>query len=76
MPDTAVKSRRMLLVRTSHCGVNDELRWLELRVRSELQPRDDGPRAVSLAQISLQLSQLRREHFDACDLCGERQWIG
>jgi hypothetical protein len=58
------------------CGINDELRWLDRRARSELRPGDNGARAVSLAQISLRLSQLRRYHFDACVECQGQLWIG
>jgi hypothetical protein len=77
MPDTTVKSLLRFQIRpTRLCGISDELRWLDRRVRSELRLGDNGPRALSLGQISLQLSQLRRDHFDACDICGEQTWIG
>ena len=77
MLNTAIRPGRELLVRSPRqCGLNDEIRWLDGRVRSELRMGDNGPRAVSLAQMSLRLSQLRRDHFDACDICGEQPWIG
>jgi hypothetical protein len=58
------------------CGINDELLWLERRVREGLRRGAYGQRAVSLGQISLQMAQLRREHFDACDTCGRQPWMG
>ena len=77
MLKTTIKLPRISHIRSPRqCGMNDELLWLERKARAELRPADDGARAISLAQISLQLSQLRRHHFDACDTCGEQPWIG
>ena len=77
MASSFVKFRPSLQIRpTRQCGVTEELLWTERRVRAELRSGDNGPRAVSLAQISLQLSQLRRDHYGICEQCGEGPWIG
>jgi hypothetical protein len=76
MANIMIRRRRILHVRPSRpCGMSDELLWIERWARAELQPGDSGQRAVSLAQISLQLTQLRRDHCYACDTCGEQPWI-
>jgi hypothetical protein len=56
------------------CGMNDELGWLERRARAQGRQAGDGPLAISLAQISLKISQLRRVHAEACHACGEQPW--
>jgi hypothetical protein len=70
-------SQRTLEVRPSRvCGMSDELLWLERRARAQMRHGDNGLLAISLAQISLKLSQLRRDHSDACQTCGVQPWIG
>lgn len=58
------------------CGMADELRWLEQRALEGLRGGDNGRRAMSLGQISLELRRLRSSHVEHCDLCGAAPWIG
>jgi hypothetical protein len=57
------------------CGMAEEIRWLEQKALTGLRQGDNGRRATSLGQLSLELRRLRSFHVENCELCGEEQWI-
>jgi hypothetical protein len=52
------------------CLIDFGLHCVAADARSAVLGIDEGPRAVELAQLVLDVEKLRRKHFDSCPECG------
>jgi hypothetical protein len=52
------------------CLIDFGLHCVAADARSAVLGIDEGPRAVALAQLALDVEKLRRKHYDCCPECG------